>query len=445
MEVLQHEHPLTLIDLNSEYPRDEVVYDDEQELIMKQDFRCPCGRCGQEINFYHRYYVHTDCATTSKEASRNAIRLIHGTSAVAGTSAVSKDYEDSDFPDLLHLPFPDQSDVLNHFVGESISRAFETNLTHPFHRHPLTLVDTPSCNNDITTTPSSSRITTSSIHDSMNMVEVVCNACIRPITNLPFYKCTASDDGCNFVLHAWCTRLPANFKMMGSFTFNFKLLPQVPRFMGVFQCGFCDLLSNGFIYKLTPSGNNLDVHCALTPLFITHKSHSNHILLVGKREKGFEKYCRLCLSDAKKQLFYTCKPCKFTIHSKCALLWPDTVSHKYDKHRLTLRYFPVENYNGDYFCEVCEEEFNPNGAFYHCDQCVYSMHPACCVSILQKETKYTRFYPDISVAQFDNVKFGDRFMVNGHPHVVSFCRGVESDGKCAKCAKHLQDKLILKC
>ncbi|GJY27555.1 ribonuclease H-like domain-containing protein [Tanacetum coccineum] len=55
MEVLQHEHPLTLIDLNSEYPRDEVVYDDEQELIMKQDFRCPCGRCGQEINFYHRY------------------------------------------------------------------------------------------------------------------------------------------------------------------------------------------------------------------------------------------------------------------------------------------------------------------------------------------------------------------------------------------------------
>nr|GEY04413.1 RNA-directed DNA polymerase, eukaryota, reverse transcriptase zinc-binding domain protein [Tanacetum cinerariifolium] len=40
--------------------------------------------------------------------------------------------------------------------------------------------------------------------------------------------------------------------------------------------------------------------------------------------------------------------------------WPDTVSHKYDKHQLTLRYFPIENYNGDYFCEVCEEEFNPN-------------------------------------------------------------------------------------
>ncbi|GKE39309.1 zinc finger, PHD-type containing protein [Tanacetum coccineum] len=222
MEVLQHEHPLTLIDLNPEYPRDEIVYDDEEELIMKQDFRCPCGHCGQEINFYHRkdsffhshpltlaYSFSKDdqkakfdpryCATTSKEASLNAIRLNQG------TSAVSKNYKDNDYPDLLHLPFPDQSDVLNHFVGKSGSRAFETNLTHPFHRHPLTLVDTPSCNNDITTTPTSSRITTSSIHDSMKMVEVVCNACIRPITNLPFYKCTSSDDGCNFVLHASCT------------------------------------------------------------------------------------------------------------------------------------------------------------------------------------------------------------------------------------------------
>nr|GEU74292.1 zinc finger, PHD-type, DC1 [Tanacetum cinerariifolium] len=32
-----------------------------------------------------------------------------------------------------------------HFHGESGSSTFETNLTHPFHRHPLTLVDTPSC------------------------------------------------------------------------------------------------------------------------------------------------------------------------------------------------------------------------------------------------------------------------------------------------------------
>ncbi|GKC03816.1 zinc finger, PHD-type containing protein [Tanacetum coccineum] len=351
-----------------------------------------------------------------------------------GTSAVSKNYSDSEYPNVLHLPFP------NHFHGESGSKAFETNLTHPFHRHPLTLVDTPYCSNDINTTPS--------IHDSMKMVEVVCDACIRPITNLPFYKCTTSDDGCNFVLHAWCTRLPTEFETMGflfmpesPITLNFKLLPQVPKFMGVFQCQYCDLHCNGFVYNCSKIEYNVDVHCVLTPPYITHKSHPNHLLqlllLFGKRHQSFEKYCRLCLSDTKKQLLYICEPCEFTIHSKCALLWPDTVSHKYDKHQLTLRYFPVENYSGDYFCEVCEEEFNPNAAFYHCDQCVQSMHPACCVSIPS--------YPDIGVAEFDNVKFGDTYKVNGHPHVVSFCRGVESDGKCAKCGKHLQDKLIFKC
>ncbi|GJX21613.1 zinc finger, PHD-type containing protein [Tanacetum coccineum] len=330
MEVLQHEHPLTLIDLNPEYPRDEVVYDDEEELIMKQDFRCLCGRCGQEINFYHRYYVHTDCATTSKKAA------------------------------LLNL---------------------------------------------------------------------------------------SSGDGCNFVLHAWCTRFPANVKLMDeNGTYNSKLFPQVPEFMGVFRCCYCELPCNGFRYNIRHYGldYNSDVHCAFTPLYITHKSHPNHILLL-QREPSSEKYCRLCLCDAKKQLVYTCEPCEFTIHPKCALLWPDTISHKYDKHQLTLRYFPVENYSGDYFCEVCEEEFNPNGAFYHCDQCVQSMHPACCVPILQKETTHTHFYPDVGVAQFDNIKFGDSFKVNGHPHVVSLCRGVESDGECAKCGKDLEDKLILKC
>ncbi|GKD33185.1 zinc finger, PHD-type containing protein [Tanacetum coccineum] len=284
MEVLPHGHPLKLIDLNPKYPHDEVVYDDEEELIMKLAFRCPCGRCGQEINFYHRYYytceqcdysLHKLCAelpTTLKHESHRDHTLI--------LYQVSEDKLYDDIPDLVHLPFPDETHMLKHFYGESGSRPFETNLTHPFHEHPLILVDTPCCNNDITTTLTSSRITTSSSHDSMKMVEVLCNACIRRITNMPFYKCTV----------------------------------------------------------------------------------------------------------------------------------------EYDKHPMTLRYFPVENYNGDYFCEVCEEEFNPNGAFYHCDQCVQSMHPACCVSILQKEP--IPFYPDRDYD--DEFKFGKIKMVKRHPHPLSF-------------------------
>ena len=171
----------------------------------------------------------------------------------AGTSAASKNYKDSDYPDLLHLPFHDQTAVFKHFYGESGSRApFETNLTHPFHQHPLTLVDTPCCN-DITTTPTSSRITTPSSHDSMKMVEVLCNACIRPITNMLFYKCTTSDDGCNFVLHVWCTRLSTGVnkkRVVDSQIVTLKLLPPVPfASRGLFRCLCCNLSCNGFVYS----------------------------------------------------------------------------------------------------------------------------------------------------------------------------------------------------
>ncbi|PWA97951.1 B-box-type zinc finger [Artemisia annua] len=704
MEVLQHEHPLTLIDLNPEYPRDEVVYDDEEELIMKQDFRCSCGRCGQEINFYHRYYytcdqcdyslhklcaelsktlsheshrdhalilcqvsedkwcmchrfdenlwiykcekcrfyVHTDCATTSKAASYNALlfnpatptsssittpsshdsmkmvevlcnacirpitnmpfykctasddgcnfvlhvwctrlstgvkkkrvvdsqivtlkllppvpfasrvmrtnifevdvscgvtpefithkshpnhllrrykpssemycllclsdaktQLFYGcedcmfylhtkcallwpdtirhkydkkhpmslryfpvenyagdyfcevceeefnpnidcatTSKKAsmnaiqlnpGTSSVSKNYKDSDYPDLLHLPFHDQTAASKHFYGE--------------------------------TTPTSSRITTPSSHDSMKMVEVLCNACIRPITNMPFYKCTASDEGCNFVLHVWCTRLPTEVKMTDNDNVirTLKLLPPVPfALLGVFRCLCCELFCSGFVYsdadKYSRSSYQADVCCALTPEYITHKSHPNHLL--RKLKPSFEKYyCRLCLSDAKTQFFYSCGDCKFYLHPKCALLWPDTIRHKYDKHPMSLRYFPVENYGGDYFCEVCEEEFNPNAAFYHCDQCVYSIHLPCVEFILQEAHSFltevfnpnTAFYPttpfflDRGVDQYENVK-SRIFTFKGHPHPLSLSRSTESDGDCTLCGKHLNNYwIIFKC
>nr|GEV88121.1 B-box-type zinc finger, zinc finger, PHD-type, DC1 [Tanacetum cinerariifolium] len=79
---------------------------------------------------------------------------------------------------------------------------------------------------------------------------------------------------------------------------------------------------------------------------------------------------------------------------------------------MTLRYFAVENYNGDYFGEVCEEEFNPNCAFYHCDPCVQSMHPAC-LSMHQKET--TPFYLDRgSLADPYNQDLSKTKMITNH-------------------------------
>ncbi|GJW32879.1 B-box-type zinc finger [Tanacetum coccineum] len=302
-------------------------------------------------------------------------------------------------------------------------------------------MDTPCCDKKFTATSTSSRITTSSGQDSMKMVEVLCDTCIRPITNMQFYKCT--DEECNFVIHVWCTRLPTQVMKTGfkHEPITLQLLPQLPNFMGVFQCYYCELHCNGFGYYCQDPRRTTDVYCGVTPEYITHKSHPIHVLRKTIRGQFEDMYCRLCLSDAKKQLFYSCWTCKFHTHTECALLWPETIRHKYDKHLMTLRYCPAENYSGDYFCEVCEEEFNPNGAFYHCDQCVQSMHPAC---VVEKGSTWAPFYLDRGVDQIENIQGEGIFKVKGHPHPLSLCLRVESDGKCAKCGTK-NYKAILKC
>ncbi|KAJ0673884.1 hypothetical protein HanLR1_Chr12g0433891 [Helianthus annuus] len=48
-------------------------------------------------------------------------------------------------------------------------------------------------------------------------------------------------------------------------------------------------------------------------------------------------------------------------------------------------YSPIENHEGDYFCEVCEEELNPNAWFYHCHKYVQPIHTICAPLIPQSK------------------------------------------------------------
>ena len=68
MNVLQHEHPLNLIDLQPNYPLCEEEYDDDDgdgdeddDLVTRENYRCRrCQRCNKEITWFHRYYY--ECA-----------------------------------------------------------------------------------------------------------------------------------------------------------------------------------------------------------------------------------------------------------------------------------------------------------------------------------------------------------------------------------------------
>ncbi|KAJ0677282.1 putative chromatin regulator PHD family [Helianthus annuus] len=344
--------------------------------------------------------------------------------------------EELEVDDALRLPLSEQNynKVRDFFFKE---RNYESSITdHNIHEHPLILVEAQ-CN-DITT---------------MNENDALCNACLIPIeTTMTFYKCKFNGQGCNFVLHEWCTRLPPETKGHGYWhgyeyqqEHNLLLFSKQysHEFIG-FLCGVCNKYSNGFAYSCVQCGYKIDVWCAFTRAKIIHKSHPNHLL---SRNYGFaseDGYCRMCLSGftADNNISFGCDACEFHLHAGCAFLLPETIRHRYDKHPLSLAYSPIENHEGDYFCEVCEEEFNPNAWFYHCHECVQSIHTTCVPILLPQSKPY--LYGGLSVLRVREKERGI-YKPEYHPHPLSFLQWPRSEAECTKCGKHIYCEYTLEC
>ncbi|KAM0020444.1 putative chromatin regulator PHD family [Helianthus debilis subsp. tardiflorus] len=358
-----HTHPLVLtfgfskIDQQAKfYPRCRVCnksFSDKENLWVYK-----CEKC--------RYYAHFGCAYLRSETSKSAAKRI-----------TPERYKDDH--GVLHLPLSDQNleKVKDFFFKE---RNYESSITHHnIHEHPLILVEAQ-CN-DITT---------------MNEDDALCDACVIPIQmKMTFYKCKFNGQGCNFLLHEWCTRLPPEIK------------------------------GHRHPYR--------------------HEYHQEHtLLLLPKAGHEFLRfYCRMCLSGftADNNISFGCRPCEFHLHAGCAFLLPETIRHRYDKHPLSLAYSPIENHEGDYFCEVCEEELNPNAWFYHCHECVQSIHTTCAPLVPQSKAY---LYGGLKVLR-RQIKKRRIYKPECHPHPLSFLLGSRSDGECTKCGKDIYHEYILKC
>ncbi|KAJ0639229.1 putative chromatin regulator PHD family [Helianthus annuus] len=383
-----------------------------------------------------RYYTHLGCATSRIEPFMSIFKS-------PGTG--SKNYKDDEHPYLLHLPFPDPSySILKHLFfkkKESSTLEISNKIYHKpqgiIHKHPLILEDI--------TIPTSSRKKSISYHDPMKSIQLLCDGCVRPITSGPIYVCD-SEGQCNFVLHEWCSQLPAELKdhpahRQHTLILHSKAPPR--KFFGVFRCGICRLHCNGFAYCCMDCNNCIfDVHCAFLPEEITHTCHPNH-LLSRVHHGAWDNWCRICERYTDMD-YFSCHTCNdFRLDAKCALFIPETTWNKCDKHPMKLSYFPIENHKSDYFCEVCERELNPERPFYHCHECMQSMHTTCAPSILQYETYDI---DDKGVYEFVNVKFGGRYENSKvHPHPLSFVQGIQDDGKCHKYGCILQFRMIFKC
>ncbi|KAL8225385.1 hypothetical protein R6Q57_017942 [Mikania cordata] len=154
--------------------------------VCNEGFECRrwlyrCDRC--------RYYAHVDCATSRKDAFMSYLTF-------AGLGKTYKNFKDHDYPNLIRCPFPDESFnlLMHHFMNKGklpIKGKIHGDMFS--HEHPLVLFDTQESllNKSV------------SLYDPVNRVQLLCNGCVRPITDIPFYKC--SQHSCDFLLHEWCT------------------------------------------------------------------------------------------------------------------------------------------------------------------------------------------------------------------------------------------------
>ncbi|KAD4586391.1 hypothetical protein E3N88_23992 [Mikania micrantha] len=381
-----------------------------------------CDRC--------RYYAHVRCATSRKDAFMSYLTY-------AGPGKTYKNFKDDDHSNLIRCPFSDESFnlLMHHFINKGklpIKGKIDGNMFS--HEHPLVLFDTQESLLDRSV----------SLHDPVKRVQLLCDGCVRPITDIPFYKC--SQHSCDFVLHEWCTRLPSEIQDHHDHPeHTLVLLQKAPTdFFGVFWCEICDLPCNGFAYGCTQCEYYVDVNCGFIPDVITHEAHPNHLLQRYKPSILARQGCKACFRYPKK-IGYYCPPCDFFLDNYCALLLPGTIRHTFDKHPLSLRYDPAENHASEYFCEICEDEFDPIFKwFYHCSTCASSMHTVCAPLKLQCEQS-TSSFTKFPIFVYYNVKFGRRYKIRNHQHDVTFVQGINADGQCMVCHQQLRYYMIFKC
>ncbi|KAL4571347.1 hypothetical protein LXL04_018105 [Taraxacum kok-saghyz] len=184
--------------------------------------------------------------------------------------------------------------------------------------------------------------------------------------------------------------------------------------------------------------NNLRMHKIVIPTEL-----ESPVLSKGCEYESLKAY--QCPYTLRKGFGFHCHSCKFYLDLECALMMPRMIRHKHDKHPLILRYEPVDNHPGDYFCDICEYEFDPiNSWFYHCGICVESMHPSCAPVILRcDQVVHARYMRRIF--RYINVKFGGTLEIEWHPYPMRFVQGTSCHGICEECGGRLWYEMIFEC
>ncbi|XVF83392.1 hypothetical protein PTKIN_Ptkin16aG0481700 [Pterospermum kingtungense] len=180
-----------------------------------------------------------------------------------------------------------------------------------------------------------------------------CDGCLLPIS-ASYYCCSQ----CNFFLHKSCAELPKKKHIW--YHYHRRLFRLTSGCIS--QCAICVYKTSGFAYNCDECEERHCLRCALVSDSTRCEGHE-HLLRAYPNCKGL---CNACGGST--EAAYGCKSCNFTLHNSCMRL-PLIARHKYDEHPLQLAYQDNNRYSLSDYCDICEEERNPNHWFYHCAIC----------------------------------------------------------------------------
>ncbi|KAK7850823.1 uncharacterized protein LOC112028474 [Quercus suber] len=334
-----------------------------------------CDICEEERNPNHWFYYCVDCTYSAHpKCILKEINLLE----------LKEENEDAKLGQSVELAGAYIVKNIKVWEGET---EIATEIKHFSHEHDL-------------------KLTNEEVHNN----EEKCDGCVRAILP-PFYSCAK----CSFFLHKSCANLPK--KKRHQLHQHLLTLQKSSMFMSL--CTACGQLTNGFLYSCESCEFDLDVQCSLVPEILTHEGHEHRLILSSTSSK---QRCSSC--GDRRNLVFRCINCEFALDFKCATL-PQTTRYKQHEHPFTLCYM-AEDDSGKYYCNICEEERNPNHWFYYCANCTYPAHPKC---ILGK-------YP--------NFKFGEAYTFDCHPHPLTFIEETKDDPPCRICSRPCKE-LIYQC
>ncbi|XWS64985.1 hypothetical protein CRYUN_Cryun05aG0051800 [Craigia yunnanensis] len=286
--------------------------------------------------------------------------------------------------------------------------------------------------------------------------EYCCSWCEKPLSGMS-YGCFQTKCSPPFFLHHFCFYTIPNKILQHPFHPSHPLYITRPRnFNDYPTCNACQTFMLGYHYSCAKCDFHLHALCAKLKPTLRHECHHEHYLtyfatgaITISREVSFQ--CQKCNSwgDKKKSAFYCCVQCNCNFHFECLI--PSTIRHKYHRHPLTVMTSFREDGSGEYYCDICEKQRNPNHHVYCCTKCQYIAHIECA---LGKAVDAELYEGSTSSSKHEETQqkdsgFPTHLQIEhfSHEHPLIFMEVIEKYEKplCETCEMEVCDQALKKC